>query len=65
MMMLTTIESYHRGLREGQEIALNALNETLNIECSDLGQAIFHVTVLARNYERLLKNTDKQNQASL
>jgi len=52
--MYMTKDIHRRGLDEGMEIALRMLNETLQINCEHLGDAIAHVNVL-NNQRRWLK----------
>jgi cell division protein FtsB len=49
-----TKDVHRRGLDEGMGIALRMINETLQVNCEHLGDAIAHVNVL-NNQRRWLK----------
>lgn len=51
--MLNTTDAHQRGLDEGMQIALNMLNEALNIQAENLGQAIAHVEIMRRQMKYL------------
>ena len=52
--MYMTKDVHRRGLDEGMGIALRLINETLQINCEHLGDAIAHVNVV-NNQRRWLK----------